>query len=865
MTVTDTPLQLIATCAFGLESIVRRELQALGYTGKVVSPGRVQFEGDYAAIARTNVWLRCSDRVLVVMGTFPAADFDALFDTVREMPWENWLGIDAAFPVIGRSAKSTLTSVPAIQRSVKKAMVMRMQQVYRRDVLAETDAQYKTEIAILEDQATVTIDTTGPSLHKRGYRLRAGEAPIKETMAAALVMLSFWKGDRPMIDPFVGSGTIPIEAAMIARSMAPGRHRRFAASDWPQLPAYMWSEVFTEADDLIQPELTERIIGTDVDERTLAGARHNAEAALVGGSVHFQARPFDQLTSAREYGCVITNPPYGERIGDDWELRPLYESMPTVLAKLPTWSHYILTAYPNFERLVGRNADRRRKLYNGRIECCYYQYHGPKRPKRRPRPDADGVSTQTAGSNISPTPSVADLLASLASGVEFASVTHPITEVTPVEPIAITQLESVSCADTVPASTTTVQNPISGQEPSGIDEHNEPATPELHQTPDVAPPSEASVTSLPTEPNSQPASDQTTAASADTPTSEVTTAEEAEPVHANLWRTNPTDLPPVFGRVETKTDELADLFARRLTKLAKHLRRYPTRKGITSYRLYERDVAEVPLVVDRYEDHLHLIEYDRPHARNDAQHERWLDRMAITARDTLGIDPGKVFLKRKSRQRGTSQHEQVDDQQIEVVAHEGGLKFLVNLSDYVDTGLFLDHRITRSMVREEAAGKSFLNLFAYTGSFSVYAAHGGAASTTTVDWSNTYLQWAKRNFTMNRLDGPQHEFARMGTLEFLHTHRPEPTYDLCVVDPPTFSNSKRTEDVWDVQHSYIEMFEQLLPLMKPGGVIYFSTNFRRFKMDESQINVSECYEISRQTVPPEYRNQRIHRCWKMVV
>ncbi len=857
------PLELIATCAFGLEAIVRRELAALGYDGKVVSPGRVQFDGDYQAICRSNVWLRCADRVLVKVASFAAPDFDALFDTVRAIAWEDWLSVDAAFPVIGRSAKSTLTSVPAVQRSVKKAIVLRMQDAYRQSTLAETGAEYKIEIALLNDQATLTIDTTGPSLHKRGYRLRAGEAPIKETLAAAMVMLSFWKGDRPMIDPFVGSGTIPIEAALIARQMAPGRHRRFTATDWPQVAAHMWADTFEEADDLILPDLTDRIIGYDTDQRTLAGARHNAEAATVAGSIHFQCKDFADLTSARQYGCVITNPPYGERLGGEWELRPLYESIPSVLAKLPTWSHYLITAYPNFEALVGREADRRRKLYNGRIECTYYQFHGPKRPKRRPQ-----AERQTQADSVTAQPSIAALLATTET---IISGGHPIV----VLPKTEIPDHSVSKTDTTDVALTPNETAVQ------IEQSIVPGVADSESTTESPPRANESVTT-----GTAPADETTTATDAQTSTpaifnrpesddagipaptesdSETISDTQTAPIDQGTSFHPPTKLPPVFGHVESKTQQQAELFSRRLKKLAKHLRRYPTRQGITSYRIYERDVAEVPLVVDRYEDHLHLIEYDRPHDRNQTQHARWLDQMAITARETLGVEPGKVFLKHKRRQRGDAQHEQVNDQKMEVVVNEGGLKFLVNLSDYVDTGLFLDHRITRSMVRDDAKGKSFLNLFAYTGSFSVYAADGGAKETVTVDWSNTYLKWAERNMYLNKLDGPQHQFVRAGTMDFLRNHANEPTYDLVVVDPPTFSNSKRTEDIWDVQKSHVEMFDLLIPLVKPGGTIYFSNNFRRFKFDPNLVNVSQCYEISKQTVPPEFRNKRIHRCWKMTV
>ena len=301
------------------------------------------------------------------------------------------------------------------------------------------------------------------------------------------------------------------------------------------------------------------------------------------------------------------------------------------------------------------------------------------------------------------------------------------------------------------------------------------------------------------------------------------------------------------------------MFRTRLIKRAKHFRRWPTKQGITCYRLYERDIPEAPLIVDRYEDCLHISEYERPHERTAAEHSDWLDAMRLAAAEALELPLENVYLKRRIRQKGALQHERYSEEERIITAREGGLKFLVNLSDYVDTGLFLDHRITRGMVREQAAGKRFLNLFCYTGSFTVYAAAGGAAETTSVDLSNTYLDWAKRNFEVNGLSGQR--LVRSDVLEFLERDTHE--YDLAVVDPPTFSNSKSFEGVWDVQREHVRLLQLLRRRMAPGGVIYFSTNFRRFKLDEAAVAGCQTHEISNQTVPPDFRNRRVHRCWRI--
>ncbi|MGB7327134.1 MAG: class I SAM-dependent methyltransferase [Rubripirellula sp.] len=313
-----------------------------------------------------------------------------------------------------------------------------------------------------------------------------------------------------------------------------------------------------------------------------------------------------------------------------------------------------------------------------------------------------------------------------------------------------------------------------------------------------------------------------------------------------------------------KTIRQTTEFASRLGKRAKHFRKWPTKRGVTCFRIYERDIPEIPLVIDRYDDCLHITEYERPHDRDDDEHEQWLDLMASTAAVTLDVDPDKVFFKRRSRQRGKTQHEKVDQSEHRMEVTEGGLKFLVNLRDYVDTGLFLDHRNTRSMIREAASAKSFLNLFCYTGSFTVYAAAGGATKTASVDLSKNYLQWAKANMNRNGFDGDEHRFIAADAREFVTNHAPGPHYDLVVVDPPTFSNSKRMDDDWTVQDDAMDLLHGILKLMPDGGVMYFSNNFRQFKFDRQSIYVSEAHEISNQTVPEDFRNKRIHRCWRIV-
>ena len=375
-------LQLMATTTAGLEACAKRELVELGFSdARVHSPGRIGFPAEPAGLARANLWLRTADRVLLVIGSFGACDFGELFDRTHALPWGQWIPADGKFPVRGRSYKSQLSSVPACQKIVKKAIVEKLRAAHGVSELPETGATYTVEIAMRENAALLTIDTTGAGLNKRGYRAAAGPAPLKETLAAAMVQLSFWKPDRPLIDPFCGGGTLPIEAAMIGRNMAPGLNRRFAAEQWPAIPDRHWSTERERARDLIEPGLPLRIIGTDIDPKAISLSRYHADLAGVADDTHFQPKPFDQLASPREYGCVICNPPYGKRFETRADSMALYRSMPDVFRTLPTWSFYVITSV-DLERILGRTADRRRKLYNGQIECTYYQFYGPKPPGR---------------------------------------------------------------------------------------------------------------------------------------------------------------------------------------------------------------------------------------------------------------------------------------------------------------------------------------------------------------------------------------------------------------------------------------------------------------------------------------------------
>lgn len=373
--------ELIATATFGLEAIVAREVKRLGYGDVKVENARVTFRGDESAICRSNLWLRSADRVFIKMGEFQALTFEELFEKTKALPWGDILPENANFPVEGKSVKSKLFSVPNCQAIVKKAIVEKMKEKYKKEWFEEDGPRYTIEVGLLKDIATLTIDTSGAGLHKRGYREAASEAPLKETLAAAMVDLSFWNPDRILMDPFCGSGTIPIEAAMIGRNMAPGLRREFASEHWPIIPKKLWSQAREEAEDAIDRSKEFRILASDIDGRVLRTARNNAKLAGVEDFVAFQTLPASEIRSRKKYGCIITNPPYGERIGEKKEVEKLYREMGQVFGQLDTWSFYVLTSHEGFEGLFGRKADRKRKLYNGRLKVDYYQFYGPRPPR----------------------------------------------------------------------------------------------------------------------------------------------------------------------------------------------------------------------------------------------------------------------------------------------------------------------------------------------------------------------------------------------------------------------------------------------------------------------------------------------------
>lgn len=377
-----TKYDLIATSAMGLEAIVAKEVRDLGYECEVEN-GRITYKGDETAIARSNMWLRTADRIKIKIGEFRATSFDELFEKTISIPWERYLPANANFPVSGKSVKSKLFSVSDCQAIVKKAIVDRLKTHYKiPGWLEENGPMFKIEVALHKDVALLTIDASGSGLHKRGYRIDQGEAPLKETLAAALVMLTNWTADKPFVDPFCGSGTIPIEAALIGQNIAPGFNREFISEQWDWIPQDIWDKVREESEDLAKYDQPLDITGSDIDHRLVKMAEENAFEAGLGDLVQFKQMQVRDFTTTKEYGVIIGNPPYGERLGDKPDVQKMYREMGQALSPYDTWSIYMLTSDEEFETVFGKKATKKRKLFNGFIKTDYYQFWG-KRPPRQ--------------------------------------------------------------------------------------------------------------------------------------------------------------------------------------------------------------------------------------------------------------------------------------------------------------------------------------------------------------------------------------------------------------------------------------------------------------------------------------------------
>ncbi|OCQ52072.1 Ribosomal RNA large subunit methyltransferase K/L [Photorhabdus australis subsp. thailandensis] len=693
---------LFASTARGLEELLKNELEMLGAQSCKIVQGGVHFQGDDRVMYKSLMWSRLASRILLPLNEFNVySDLD-LYLGVQSVDWSQIFSVDSTFSVHFSGTNEEIRNTQYGALKVKDAIVDSfIRKLDQRPNVAKQQPDIRINVFLNKEKASVALDLSGEGLHIRGYRDLAGQAPLKENLAAAIILRSGWRIGAPMVDPMCGSGTLLIEAAMMAADRAPGLHRNnwgFAA--WLKHDKEIWCEVTAEAQVRFRKglqETTSRFFGSDIDRRVLDMARSNARRAGVAQLITFQqgdASHLENPLSGGSAGMVLSNPPYGERLESEPALVALHSLFGRVMkSRFPGWRLSLFSASPELLSCLQLRAEREFKAKNGPLDCVQKNYQ---------------LSDKPHSSEI----------------------------------------------------------------------------------------------------------------------------------------------------------DIAGDYANRLRKNEKKLTKWAKQQGIDCYRLYDADLPEYNVAVDYYAGKVVIQEYAPPKSvdANKAR-QRLFDVISATMQ-VLGLSSNQLVLKTRQRQKGKSQYEKIAEKQEFFLVNEYGAKFWVNLVDYLDTGLFLDHRTARKMLAEMSEGKDFLNLFAYTGSATVHAGIGGARSTTTVDMSRTYLEWAERNLQANGLTGRQHRLIQADCLAWLGQTREQ--FDLIFIDPPTFSNSKRMEDTFDVQRDHIMLMKQLKRLLRRGGTLMFSNNKRGFKMDFSELEkiglVAE--EITSKTQSQDFaRNRQIHNCW----
>jgi 23S rRNA (guanine2445-N2)-methyltransferase / 23S rRNA (guanine2069-N7)-methyltransferase len=696
------------------------ELHALGLGDAHEARGGARATGSLTDALRVCLWSRVANRVLFALDHFPAPDPDALYRGVLTIDWSRHIDPDGTLAVHVVSSRSEVSHERFAAQRVKDAVVDQMRERFgHRPDVDKATPDVRIHVVLRADEATVAIDLAGEGLNRRGYRAATAPAPLKENVAAGILLRAGWPAQaalgRPLVDPMAGTGTFAIEAALVAADFAPGLAReRWGFSRWMGHDPEAWSALVLEARARIRPAPAGGpvIVGFDADAEAVAAADRNARAAGVDAWVRFERRSLDDLAAPATSlpagpGLVITNPPYGVRLGDPRTAQGLFARLGDLLrARFGGWDAWVLAGDDDLGRCLGLRADRRNTLFNGPLECRLL--HVP-------------VHTPSGG------------------------VMHP----------------------------------------------------------------EASRAAL-----------------------------EAAP-------------------------EVKRAFANRLRKNVTALSRWAVDHDIHALRVYDADIPEYAVAVDRYEDHVVVQEYAPPADVDLHKAALRLDAVLGAVPEVLGLPAGHVHLKVRRRQRGSAQYERLGETGQFHVVREGGLRFLCNFDDHLDTGLFLDHRPTRDMLRRLAKGRRVLNLFAYTGTASVYAADGGARRVVTVDLSNTYLGWARRNFELNRQRDDVHELVRADCV----TWSPPATerFDLIFLDPPTFSTGKSMDGTWDVQRDHAALVARVASLLAPGGILVLSTNAQRFRLEVAAPPGLSWHDLSAATIPRDFaRSPRIHRAFALM-
>ncbi|MEA3464873.1 MAG: bifunctional 23S rRNA (guanine(2069)-N(7))-methyltransferase RlmK/23S rRNA (guanine(2445)-N(2))-methyltransferase RlmL [Thermodesulfobacteriota bacterium] len=713
------PLKYFATSPTGLELLLVDELESFGATKVRQTRGGVEFFGDMEVGYRSCLWSRLAGRILMPLIEQSVENSDQLYQVVNDFAWESHFEPSATMAVDCNLSSSQITHSRYAALKVKDAVVDRFRdKCGERPNVEVRQPDWRLNVWIYRDTLVLSIDLSGDSLHRRGYRTEGGRAPLKENLAAALLLRAGWgalsQTGAPFIDPMCGSGTLAIEAALIAGDCAPGMLREYYGFlHWQQHDAELWQRLLEQAQARREKgmESLPRIVGYDRDPRAIKNAWANAQRAGVECCIHFERRELQQLGEVDDFsqpGLLITNPPYGERLGEKEEVLALYTLLGEKLREqFIHWNVAVFTVESEFGQALAMRASGKHIFYNGALKCQLLHFK--------------------------------------------------------VEP-------------------------------------------------------------------------------------------------ENFFR------PPVtashgLASVVTLSDG-AQMFANRMRKNLKRIKRWAGRNGISCYRVYDADLPEYAVAVDVYEDRVHVQEYQAPATIDERLARRRLREVVTLLPELLQVDPEFVYVKTRKRQRGSDQYDRHDQRREFFEVYEGGFRFKVNLADYLDTGLFLDHRLTRGMIRDMASGRDFLNLFAYTGSVSVYAAAGGAKSTTTVDMSSTYTAWAKENLELNGYGAPDHQVVCANCLPWLEQHAGK--YGLIFLDPPTFSNSKKMDDCFDVQRDHVALIHSACRLLNADGTLIFSNNMRRFKMDSSELAELNIENISRKTLPQDFeRTPYIHNSWRI--
>lgn len=706
-----------ATCPKGIEPLLADELRQLGAEMVKETRAGVAFEGVLAIGYRACLWSRLASRILLPLTNFPAPTPEELYAGVKTIAWKEHLAAEGTLAVDFTTSQSAITHSHYGALKVKDAIVDQLRDEFGvRPSIDTAQPDIRVNVYLLRDQATVSLDLSGESLHRRGYRTQTVQAPLKENLAAAILLRANWpaiaKQGGMLVDLMCGSGTLPIEAAMIAADIAPGLAREyFGFTRWKQHDNAVWTGLLDEAHQRRETGLAHLppIHGYDHDPLAIRAARDNIKRAGLGNLIVAQQRELSDCTPEQSpTGLVVANPPYGERLGPSSELPALYTELGTQFKKcFPGWRGAVFTGNPELGKVMGLRAGRMHTLYNGAIECKLLHF-----------------------------------------------------EITP-------------------------ENVVVERAPKPF---------------------------------------------------------------------------------EIRPGSSAEMFANRLRKDLQHFGRWARRQEIFAWRLYDADLHEYNLAIDVYESdkrYVHVQEYEAPDTISPDKARQRLQHALGVIPLVLEIPREQMFFKVRKRQKGGAQYEKLDQTGEFHEVREGPCRLLVNFTDYLDTGLFLDHRDTRTMLGQLAGGKRFLNLFGYTGTATVHAALGGAVSTTTVDMSYTYLDWAQRNFELNKLAGNKHELVQADVLVWLKENR-QRRYGLIFLDPPTFSRSKRMEDTLDVQRDHAALIADTAALLEPGGVLIFSTNLRRFKLDRDALAGLHVEDITRKTIPRDFeRDPKIHQCFRI--